>query len=59
CGRAPQRAQASCGQQTWHLVFERVFQGPLLLFGPSIFRLCQPNSLFQAFPMKNIFYLKD
>ncbi|QEO95834.1 transposase [Xanthomonas oryzae pv. oryzicola] len=29
CGRAPQRAQASCGQQTWHLVFERVFQGRL------------------------------
>ncbi len=27
CGRAPQRAQASCGQQTWHLVFERVFRG--------------------------------
>ncbi|WP_218618543.1 hypothetical protein, partial [Xanthomonas oryzae] len=31
CGRAPQRAQASCGQQTWHLVFERVFQGRLIV----------------------------
>ncbi|RBC91395.1 IS5/IS1182 family transposase, partial [Xanthomonas oryzae pv. oryzae] len=30
CGRVPQRAQASCGQQTWHLVFERVFQGRLI-----------------------------
>ncbi|RBC53009.1 hypothetical protein BRN16_25565, partial [Xanthomonas oryzae pv. oryzae] len=43
---APQRAQASCGRQTWHLVFERVFQGRLISPDPQLDFCCSPANSF-------------
>ncbi len=42
----PQRAQASCGRQTWHLVFERVFRGDSLR---RRFALSETNGFFSNF----------